>query len=163
VEIDRREEPPASQPVPGSIENPEEVLEDERGALTLPDRVILVSAFVLFASSFLPWFADGGFTRSGWENFLSLLAILLGLSVGGVVALEHYTDVTFPMLSITVGEALFRASLVATGMILLQLLIGDSFGPQDLGVQPGALLGFLATVGLAGGGWLRRQDDAVYD
>jgi len=163
VQIDRRETQPAPRPVPGSIENPEELLEQERGALGVADRLILVAAFILFASAFLPWFADGGFSRSGFENFLSLLAILIGIAIGGAVALEHYTEVTFPLMSITVGEAVFRAAIAASCLVLLQFLVGDSFGPRDLGLQPGAFLGFLATIGLVGGGWLRRQEDAVYD
>ena len=63
----------------------------------------------------------------------------------------------------TVGEALFRGSLVVVGLVVLQLWIGDSLGDRGLGAQPGAYLGFVATIGLAAGGWLRRQEDALYD
>ncbi len=73
-------------------------------ALSLGEKIILVAGVVLFIVGFLPWYSFdlgpfGSVTRSGWQSpgaLWSMLAILIGLAMSGVVGAKTFTDVKLP-------------------------------------------------------------------
>ena len=66
-------------------------------ALSIGGKIILVAGVVLFIDGFLPWYSVslgplGSFTRSGWQSpgaIWSILAILIGLAMSGVIAVKN--------------------------------------------------------------------------
>jgi hypothetical protein len=66
--------------------------------------------------------------------------------------------VDLPDLGQSWSQILFIAGIVAAVLVLLQLLIGGSTAGVDLDRKIGVFLGLLAGLGLAGGGFLKKQE-----
>jgi hypothetical protein len=129
--------------------------------LTTADKVIAGSGIALFIFSFFPWFGvDEGFasySESGWSSVFSMLAILIGIAMF-VITILPAAGVDLPELGMPWSQIMFIAGIVAGALILLQLLIGSDVGGFDLDRKIGVFLGLLAGIGLAAGGFLKRQD-----
>lgn len=129
--------------------------------LTTGDKVIAGSGIALFIFSFFPWFGiDVGFasySESGWSSIFSLLAILVGIAMVVVVLLPAF-GVDLPELGMPWSQILLIAGIVAAALILLQLLVGSSTAGVDLDRKIGVFLGLIAGIGLAAGGFLKKQE-----
>jgi hypothetical protein len=129
--------------------------------LSTGDKVIGGSGIALFIFSFFPWFGVdtpiGTYSENGWSTVFSLLAILIGVAMVVVVALPAF-GVELPELGMPWSQILFIAGIVAAALCLLQLLIGNSTSGFDLDRKIGVFLGLLAAIGLAAGGFLRKQE-----
>jgi hypothetical protein len=73
-------------------------------ALSAGEKIIIPAGVVLFIVGFLPWYSVdlgplGTYSRSGWESpgaIWSILAILIGLAMAGVVSLKTLGTVVIP-------------------------------------------------------------------
>ena len=129
--------------------------------LSTGDKVIAGSGIALLIFSFFPWFGiDVGivsYSENGWSTVFSLLAIIIGLAMVAIAVLPAF-GVDLPELGMPWSQILFIAGIVAAVLLLLQLLIGNSTGGVDLDRKIGVFLGLLAGIGLAAGGFLRKQE-----
>jgi hypothetical protein len=103
--------------------------------LSTGDKVIAGSGIVLLLFSFFPWFGVevklGGTTlasasHNGWNNFLSLIGILLAIVIVVVLALQLFSTVKLPTLPITWPQAYFYGGIAVAALVVLQMIIGDS-------------------------------------
>src|SRR4030067_934698 len=121
-------------------------------ALGMGEKIILVAGVVLFIDGFLPWYnVDLGIvsvSRNGWESpggIWSILAVLIGLAMAGVVAAktiagvaipEHVGGLPWPKIHLPGGVA-------APARVLIKLLNESSY----LGFA--FYVGIIATLALA--------------
>ncbi len=135
-------------------------------ALSVGEKIIIIAGVVLFIVGFLPWYSVdlgplGSYTRSGWESpgaIWSILAILIGLAMAGVVALKNFATVTIPenVGGVTWPKIHFGGGLAAVVCVLIKLANESS----HLGFA--FYLGIIATVALAVAGYLMyREEKAV--
>jgi hypothetical protein len=143
--------------------------------LSTADKVISISAIVLFIASFLPWFkveVEGGegfggavADGNGWDvGFLwSGIPVLLGLAMLAIIAIRAFSpDTSLPDLPVTWGQAFLGAGALAALLVLLKLLIGEDDGGFDfveVNRAYGLFLAAIAAIGLAVGGFLKMQED----
>lgn len=130
--------------------------------LSTGDKVIAGSGIALLIFSFFPWFGIDvsgfvSYSESGWSSVFSLLAVLIGIAMVAVILLPMF-GVDLPELGMAWSQILFIAGIVVAALILLQLLIGSSTAGVDLDRKIGVFLGLLAGIGLAGGGFLKKQE-----
>src|SRR3990170_1815574 len=92
-------------------------------ALGIGEKIIVIAGLILFIDGFLPWYdVDLGIvsvTRSGWESpggIWSILAILLGIAMSGVIAVKALTEGGIPD---NVGGVTWPKILLAVGGVLL--------------------------------------------
>jgi hypothetical protein len=130
--------------------------------LTTPEKIISVSAIVLFFDSFMPWFKISflGSTISfnGWDvGFMAILPMLIGLVMLTHIVLSKLVEgVTLPDLPWPRVHMI--GGIVAGAIVVLKLLIGASSAGVDLDRAFGMFLGTLCGIGLAVGGFLYRQE-----
>ncbi len=131
-------------------------------ALSMGEKLILVAGIVLLIASFLPWYRVSafGFTFSanGWEApgaFWSIIAVLIGLAMSGVVAAKTFAAIELP--SDIGGQSWARIYLGGAAIALLFLIIKFINHSGDLSF--GFYLGFLAALALAAGGALMFRDE----
>jgi len=133
--------------------------------LTTGDKVIGGSGIVLFIFSFLPWFKyDGGFvtvTQSGWHFFFTgIIPVLLGLVMIAWIVATKLADVDLPELPVPEGLLLLGMGALAAVLVILRLLIGgDDAGTDLLDRTIWLFIAVLAAIGLAGGAFVRFQED----
>jgi hypothetical protein len=73
-------------------------------ALSVGEKIIIVAGVVLFIVGFLPWYSVdigpfGDYTRNGWQSpgaIWSIVAILIGLAMAGVIVLKNFGTVAIP-------------------------------------------------------------------
>ncbi len=143
--------------------------------LTTGQRVIAAFGVLMFIDSFLPWYkysggnssvaaaiAAAGFRTSSnaWQSpygsIWSILAVLIAMGMVGVVVAVVFGNVKLPDLGqFTWGQA----ALAAGGLVLLLVVIKFLGHSGNLGI--GFIIGFIAAVGLAGGGYLRYTEEQV--
>jgi hypothetical protein len=142
--------------------------------LTTADKVISISAIVLFIGSFLPWFTvevEGGELFSGasadgngWDVgfFWAGFPVILGLAMLAIVAVRAFSpDTDLPDLPFTWGQAMLGAGVIAAIIVVLKLIIGEDDGGFDFVEVKrayGLFLSALAAIGLAVGGFLKMQE-----
>jgi hypothetical protein len=102
----------------------------------------------LLAIAFLPWFeGSGGVTADLWESFGFVdvvVAVAVACAVVNAVFALRGDESGLPIVrsSITLGVAGIAAILIATSLL-------DPPGGEGSGIEAGAWLGLLATVGIA--------------
>jgi hypothetical protein len=134
-------------------------------ALGLGEKIIIIAAVVLFIDGFLPWYSIdlgpfGSFTRNGWESpgaIWSILAILIGLAMGGVVVVKGLTEVEIPenVGGITWPKILLGGGMAAVVLVVIKLLNESS----HLGF--GFYVGIIAAIALAAGGYVMYREESV--
>jgi len=104
-------------------------------ALSIGEKIIVIAGLLLFIDGFLPWYdvdlgPFGSVTANGWESpgaIWSLLAILLGLAMSGVVAVKALTEGVIPE---NVGgfswPKIFLGGGVAVAVLILIKLLNES-------------------------------------
>lgn len=132
--------------------------------LTLGGRVVAVAGLLLFIDSFLPWFRvcgsiisyEGCFTTAnGWDNWASLLAVLVTIAMLVQLGLELAgTDLRPPGTFTWAQVQLAAAGLVAL-LVLIQVAAGDGSGTTR---SVGAWLGLVFAAGLVYGAVLRSRE-----
>ncbi|HEY8525809.1 MAG TPA: hypothetical protein VIL48_12630 [Acidimicrobiales bacterium] len=144
--------------------------------LTRADRLIVLSALVFFVATFLDWFtADiagdmmGELDVNGWETegaeFWVWLPFLLSLAMVAVVVIRRFSPQTrLPELAMGWGQILFFAGVLAAGLVLMKLLLGEDVPDVpgvdiDVSRSLGIFIGLLAAAGLALGGYLEWQEE----
>lgn len=141
--------------------------------LTQSEKVIAGSAIAFLIFSFFPWYGKGGYSRNGWSYFLfGIIPLLLAIIMVAQIAVSRFTETKLPDLPITWGQVHLIAGGLAAVLVLLKLIIGDKYGlgGSVLGVhlpsisldrQFGIFLAFLASLGLAAGGFLKSREPAA--
>jgi hypothetical protein len=141
--------------------------------LTQSDKVIAGSAIAFLIFSFFPWYGKGSYSRNGWSYFLfGIIPLLLAVVMVAQIGISRFTETKLPDLPITWGQVHLIAGGLAAALVLLKLIIGDKYGlgVSILGVHVpsisldrefGIFLAFLATLGLAAGGFLKSQEPAT--
>ena len=134
-------------------------------ALGIGEKIIIVAAVVLFIDGFLPWYSIdlgpfGSATRSGWQSpgaIWSMLAVLIGLAMGGAVILKGLTEVEIPD---NVGGFSWPRILLGGGVAALVLLVVKLLNESSyLGF--GFYLGIICAAALAVGGFLMFREEAA--
>lgn len=130
--------------------------------LSQGERIILISGVLLLVFSFFPWFGLDLLAievkRTAWDNVLSLLAVLVGIVMVLQVVLANFTTVKLPAPPVPWGRVHLGLGVLVLVLVLLQVLLGDEIGGVDLDRKIGAILGLLAALGLAAGGFLRSKE-----
>jgi hypothetical protein len=133
---------------------------DKFKELKQSDQIIGVAGLLLFIFSFFDWFSisSGPFTYSdnGWSGTLGLLGIIVGLAAVVVVAIRGFGLAELPekLGNFEWNQVVGVAAIVSGAFVILQVLVGDSYGGVDLDRSIGAWLGGLAALALIGGGLL---------
>lgn len=150
--------------------------------LTWADRLIVLSAAVLFVASFLEWFsadisAAGGLIGGtpavdGWEVsgalFWVATPVVLALAMVVVTAARKLRQTPLPDLSIGWGQILFFAGLLAGALVLLKFLVSEEASDftvrgvlvtVDVSRSYGIYIAVLAGLGLALGGYLAWREE----
>jgi hypothetical protein len=130
--------------------------------LSPAEKIIAGSGVALLLFSFFPWFGLGGGSHNAWDNFLSAIAVLLGIVMVAQVALTKFTTAKLPNPPVPWGQVHLILGVATLVLVLLQLIIGDkveAFGlSATLDRKFGIFLGFLAAAGLAYGGFMRSKE-----
>ncbi|MCH7838561.1 MAG: hypothetical protein IIC26_08650, partial [Chloroflexi bacterium] len=122
-------------------------------ALNIGEKFILISGAVLFIVGLLPWYSVdlgslGSINRSGWQSpgaIWSILPILIGMAMAGVIAVKTFTDVELP--NDVGGQSWARVYLaggtIALLFVLIKLLNESSYMAYgfDLGIIEAGALG----------------------
>lgn len=132
--------------------------------LSTGDKVIAGSGLALFVFSFFPWYGVEGFNdvgRSGWDYFFTgIIPVLFGLILVGYVLVTKVLDgVTLPDLPVPYALVVLGLGGVAALLVVLRLLLGDEILGYDLDRKFGLFLSTLAALGLAGGAFLKFQEE----
>ena len=134
-------------------------------ALSIGEKIIIIAGLVLLIDGFLPWYSVdlgpfGSVTRNGWESpgaLWSLLAILIGLAMSGVVAVKALTEGVIPE---NVGGFTWPKILLGGGAAAL-LLVVIKFLNESSELGFGFYLGFIAAAALAAGGFLMYREESA--
>jgi hypothetical protein len=137
--------------------------------LSLGDKVLAGSGLALFIFSFFTWFkfeADLGiysrtYTETAWDYFFTgTLPVLIGLALVGLVAATKLFDVKLPELPVGWPLVVLGAAGLAALLVIIRLLVGgDDEGTDLLKRSFGLFLSTIAVLGLAGGAFLKFQED----
>ena len=119
-----------------------------------------VAGVLLLVSTFLNWYTvsgrDDGLTAWAAFGVVDLLVVLVAL-LGIALAVSQVVG-RGPALPVALGVITTTLALAGTLLVLYRIL--NQPGPNDLiSVEPGAYLGFLATLGVFLGAWLSLSDE----
>ncbi len=138
-------------------------IQEQFQKLTLGEKIILIAGPLLFIDGLiLPWydvdFLVGSITRTGFQSpgaIWSILAVLIGLSMTGLVAAVRFGNVKLPELPepVTWGRLHLGLGGAAALFILIKLVSESSF----LGF--GFYIGIVLVGALAAGGFLTYQEE----
>lgn len=128
--------------------------------LSLSDKIIGGSGIALLVFSFFPWFsADFGFvsvSANGWDYFFTgIVPVLLGLVMVAWIVATKLADVELPEIPVPEGLLLLALGGAAAVLVVLRLLMGEDGVDRSIGL----FLATLAALGLAGGAFLKFQED----
>jgi len=141
-------------------------------ALSIGEKIIIIAGLVLFIDGFLPWYSvsasaeilgeriSANWSANGWESpgaLWSLLAILIGLAMSGVVAVKALTEGVIPE---NVGGFTWPKILLGGGAAAL-LLVVIKFLNESSELGFGFYLGFIAAAALAAGGFLMYREESA--
>ena len=134
-------------------------------SLSIGEKIIIIAGVVLFIDGFLPWYSIdlgpfGSFTRSGWQSpgaIWSMLAILIGIAMSGVVAVKISTEGVIPE---NVGGFTWPKILLGGGVAAL-LLVVIKFLNESSSLGFGFYLGFIAAAALAVAGVLMFREESA--
>ena len=131
-------------------------------ALGIGEKIIVIAWLILFIDGFLPWYdVDLGIvsvTRNGWESpggIWSILAILLGIAMSGVIAVKALTEGVIPdnVGGVTWPKILLGGGVATALLVLIKLLNESSY----LGF--GFYIGIICAAALAVGGVLLYREE----
>jgi hypothetical protein len=117
------------------------------------------SGLGLFLFLFLKWYGGGGESLSAWKTF-SVLDIALA-AIGLFVAAVTVLAMTGGEAPVAGGRAVLLAGVIATFLTFffaLELTHGKL--ASDVNLKVGGYLSFLASIGIAVGGYMAEQEPA---
>jgi hypothetical protein len=134
-------------------------------ALSLGEKIILPAGVVLFIVGFLPWYSVdlgpfGSYSHNGWQSpgaFWSILAIVIGLAMAGVVGLKAFGTATIPD---NVGGVTWPKIHLGAGVVALLFLVIKYISNHDY-TGFGFYVGIIAAAALAAGGFLMFRDESA--
>ena len=134
-------------------------------ALSMGEKIILPAAVVLLIVGFLPWYSIdlgpfGSASRNGWQSpgaFWSVLAILIGIAMAGVIVVKNLGTMTVPD---NVGGITWPKIHAGAGVVALVFLLIKYLGNHDF-TTFGLYVGILAAAALAVGGLLMFRDESA--
>ncbi len=141
-------------------------IQEQFQKMGLGEKIILVAGPLLFIDSFLRWynfsFEGLGFSlsvsRSGWQSpgaLWSILAVLIGLVMFGVIAAVRFGNVKMPDLPQGVTWARLHLGLGATAVLFVVI----KFVNESSNLSYGFFIGIILVVALAAGGFLLYQEE----
>ena len=132
-------------------------------ALSIGEKIIVIAGLLLLIDGFLPWYdvdlgPFGSVTRNGWESpgaIWSLLAILIGLAMSGVVAVKALTEGVIPdnVGGFTWPKIFLGGGVASAVLILIKLLNESSY------MGFGFYIGIICVAALAVGGVLMYREE----
>ena len=131
-------------------------------ALGIGEKIIVIAGLILFIDGFLPWYdVDLGIvsvTRNGWESpggIWSILAILLGIAMSGVIAVKALTEGVIPdnVGGVTWPKILLGGGVATALLVLIKLLNESSY------MGFGFYIGIICAAALAVGGALLYREE----
>ena len=135
-------------------------IQEQFQKMALGEKIILVAGPLLFIDGFLNWYTATGSRgpASGWDSpgsIWSVLAILLGLTMAGLVAAVRLGNVKMPQLpqGVTWGRMMLGLG-GASALSVVAKFVNDSSN-LDFGFFIGALL----VAALATGGFMTFQEE----
>lgn len=146
--------------------------------LSTGDKVLAGSGIALLIFSFLPWYtakAKGGLgvgsassSNNGWDYFLTgIVPVLLALVLVGYVVVTKLLDGTkLPDMPVGWPIVVLGVAGLAALLVILRLIVGSgedvpSYAKDlvDISRGFGLFLSVVASLGLAGGAFLKFQED----
>ena len=133
-------------------------------ALSVGEKIIIPAGVVLFIVGFLPWYSyDFGpvsVSRSGWQSpgaFWSILAIVVGLAMAGVVVVKNLGTTAVPdnVGGFTWPKIHLGAGVAALVLVLIKLANDSS------NLSFGFYLGIIAAGALAVAGLLMFREESA--
>lgn len=136
--------------------------------LSPAEKVIFGSGIALLILSFMPWFKFGPYERSAWSNLISSLGVIAGILMVLQIILTRWGSAKLPLPKLPWGQVHLILGVFALVMVLAQALVGDTLTTPalpglpsvqlDLERRPSLILGTLAALGLAYGGFVRSKE-----
>jgi hypothetical protein len=135
------------------------------------DKVLAGSGILLFIFSFLTWFKkDYGalgyhvtYKQNGWDYFGTgtIPVIIALLLIAYVVVTKLLDNVTLPELPIAYNLLVLGLGVLVAVLIILRLLLGASYSGIDVDLDRsiGLFLSVIAGIGVAGGSFLKFQEE----
>ena len=140
--------------------------------LSLGDKVLAGSGLALFIFSFFTWFkfeydlgiygGRSSLTQNAWDYFFTgIVPTLLGLALVAYVVVTKVLDgVELPELPVAWPLVVLGTAGLAAILVVLRLLVGgDDSGTDVLKRGFGLYLSTLSVLGLAGGAFMKFQED----
>jgi hypothetical protein len=134
-------------------------------ALSMGEKIILPAGVVLLIVGFLPWYsvdlgAFGSYSHNGWQSpgaIWSILAILIGLAMAGVVGVKAFGTATIPdnVGGVTWPKIHLGAGVAALLFVLIKLANESS----HLGFA--FYVGIIAAAALAVAGFLMFREESA--
>ena len=134
-------------------------------ALSIGEKIIIIAGAVLFIDGFLPWYdvdlgPFGSVTRNGWESpgaIWSILAVLIGLAMSGVVAVKISTEGVIPenVGGFTWPKVFLGGGVASAVLILIKLLNESSY------MGFGFYIGIICVAALAVAGVLMFREESA--
>ena len=141
-------------------------IQEQFQKMALGERIILVAGPLLFIDSFLRWYNfsfeafgfGGSISRSGWQSpgaLWSILAVLIGLVMVGLVAAVRFGNVKMPNLPEGVTWARLHLGLGSAAVLFVVI----KFINESSNLSYGFYIGIILAVALAAGGFLLFQEE----
>ncbi len=141
-------------------------IQEQFQKMALGEKIILIAGPLLFIDSFLRWynvsFEAFGFSasvsRSGWQSpgaLWSILAVLIGLVMCGLVAAVRFGNVKLPDLPQGVTWARLHLGLAAAAVLFVVI----KFINESSHLSYGFYIGIILVIALAVGGFLLYQEE----
>ena len=135
-------------------------------ALSIGEKLIVIAGLVLLIDGFLPWYSvsvefagvEVSDSANGWGApgaLWSMLAVLIGIAMAGVVGVKISTEGVIPE---NVGGFTWPKIFLGGGVAAL-LLVVIKFLNESSSLGFGFYLGFLAAAALAVGGFLMYREE----
>jgi hypothetical protein len=132
--------------------------------LTTADRVVGISAAVFLLMFFLPWYGKGDYNRSGAAFLLTgWIPLLLVAGMVTLIVLTRFTTTNLPKAPLPWGQVYLIAGVVVAVLLLLRVIIASTYdlvGFEDVTLDRKIplFLAFLASIGIAAGGFLKSKE-----
>lgn len=142
-------------------------IQEQFNKIALGEKIILPAGIVMLIASFLKWYSVsvsflgedlGSVSRSGWQSpgaLWSILAVIIGLVMTGLVAAVRFANVKLPELpnGVTWGRLMLGLGVAALLFIVIKFINESSH------MSIGFYLGIIAAIALAAGGFLTFQEE----
>ena len=122
------------------------------------DWIALASGVALIVALFMPWYGARGDTVSGWGSLTVFDVALALLALFGVAQWFFTVQQPTPAVPLAVAGLAAWAGIAATLLTLVRIVDVPADG---LGLEAGAFVALLASIGLFAGAWRALGDERV--